>query len=896
MSRQLRRTALALFVAFVVGPSLGAQLAPIPQDRGGTGLGLSLRRLGVTARALYVTAHPDDEHNGVLVRLRRGLGVRTALFTLTRGEGGQNAIGPELGEALGVLRTEELAAVHRWDGVEQYFGRAYEFGYSFSVEESLTRWGREETLGDVVRVIRAFRPDVILTLPLEAKGGGLHHQATAQLARDAFRAAADPGRFPEQLAAGLPPWQARKIYQGGTGGFPEKLPGTPVVVKTGLLDPLLGLSWQATGSLARANHRCQGADQLLAAPNEGEGRFALVDSEPPVSGAEADVMDGVDASLLGLLRFADSEPARAALASDLDSLQRAMDAARAAFDPEVPSRTLSPLASVLAQVSRLHEQAAAGAFGQAGRFDLVSRLEDQEQAVLAALPLAQGLAFEAVADDGELVPGQTVTVTTTVANQGSSPLAVEEVTLALPNDWVSQRTDGAPREVEPGGTLRLVFSVTVSAAARPTEPYWRRRGVSDRYDLELPEQESLPWSPPPVVAVLRYAVAGVPAGLRVPALVRYQGRWVGGEKQKTLTVVPPLSLRLEPDLLVLPLGGRAGAKLLRVTVRNATPSATQALVRLEAPAGFRVDPPTAKVSFRSEGEEQTLRFSLQAPPRLAEGQLTLRAVAEAQGRVLAEEVVKVAYDHIEERILLRPAQSQLLALKVSTSAQARVGYVMGSGDAGPEALRQLGVPVSLLSAEDLAFGDLDRYTTIVTGIRAYETRSDLRAHHARLLAFVERGGHLVVQYNRAAFNRLAEPRSTESLAPASAKAESPFAPYPAAVTSERVTDETAPIKVLAPRHPLLTTPNLLTESDWQGWVQERGIQLLETRDARYLELLSSTDPFPLNPGEKKGLLVEAKVGKGSWTYLGLVLFRQLPAGVPGAYRLLANLVSRPRGR
>lgn len=896
MTRRSRRTALALFVAFVLGPSLGAQLAPIPQDRGASGLGLSLRRLGVTARVLYVTAHPDDEHNGVLVRLRRGLGVRTALFTLTRGEGGQNAIGSELGEALAVLRTEELAAVHRWDGVEQYFGRAYEFGYSFSVEESLARWGREETLGDVVRVIRAFRPDVILTLPLEARGGGSHHQAVAQLARDAFRVAADPGRFPEQIAAGLRPWQARKIYQGGTGGIPEELSGTPVVVRTGTLDPLLGLSWQAVGGLARANHRCQGMGQLLPPPNAGEGRYVLVDSEPPVSAAEADLLDGIDASLLGLLHFADSEPNRAALASDLDALQRALDAARAAFDSEAPPRTLSRLAAALAQVRRLREKAASGAFGQAGRFDLVSRLEDQEQAVLAALPLAQGLAFEAVADDGEVVPGQSVTVTATVANQGSSPLAVEEVTLAVPHGWGSRRTNAVAQEVEPRGTARFTFSVTVSDTARPSAPYWRRRGASDRYDLDQPEHESLPWSPPPVLAVLRYAVAGVPARLEVPALVRYQGRWVGGEKQKALTVVPALSVRLEPDLLLFPLGGRWEAKPLRVTVRNAAPGAAEALLRIDAPDGFRVDPPPAKVSFRFEGEEQTLRFLLRAPARPAGGRLTLRAVAEVQGRAFSDEVAKVAYDHTEERILLRPAQSQLLALKVRTSRSAVVGYVMGSGDAGPEALRQLGMAATLLSTEDLAFGDLSRYTTIVTGIRAYETRSDLRAHQARLMAFVERGGHLVVQYNRAPFNRREEPRSTESIAPDSAKAESPFAPYPAAVTSERVTDETAPIKVLTPRHPLLTTPNLLTESDWQGWVQERGIQLLETRDPRYLDLLSSADPFPLNPGEKKGLLVEAKVGKGTWTYLGLVLFRQLPAGVPGAYRLLANLVSRPRRR
>ncbi len=894
MTRESGRGALVLVVVLGLGLSLGAEL-PIPQDRGSTGLGLVLRRLGVTARVLYITAHPDDEHNGVLVRLRRGLGLRTALFTLTRGEGGQNAIGPELGEALGVLRTEELAAVHRWDGAEQFFGRAFEFGYSFSVEESLSRWGREETLGDVVRIIRSFRPDVVLTLPLQAKGGGMHHQATALLAREAFRVAADPQRFPEQIAAGLPPWQARKIYQGGTGGSSESLPGTPVVVKTSTLDPLLGLSWQAVGTLARANHRCQGAGQLVAAPNTGEGRYALLDAEPAVQTAEADLLDGIDASLLGLLHFTVGERERAALAGDLDALQRAFDAVRAAFDPEAPSRALPRLAAALAQLRRLRERATSGTFGLPGRFDLASRLEDQEQVLLAALPLARGLAFEATADDGEVVAGQTFTVSAAIANQGASALMVEDVTLSVPDGWSTRPTGPTPTEIASGGVARLTFSVTVGPRPRLSGPYWRRPEGSGRYQVDQPELEGLPWSPPPALAILRYAETGVPVRIQVPVGVRYEGRWVGGEKQKTLSVVPALSLHLEPDLLIFPVGGRAEIRPLRLTVKNLAPGPAEARLRFEAPAGFRVDGPPAKLSFRLEGEEQTLRLSVRPPTRPVPGRLALKAVAEIQDTAFAEELVKVAYSHIEERFLLRGAQSELLTLPVRATEKTRVGYVMGGGDAGPDALRQLGVSVDLLAAEELAFGDLNRYTTIVTGIRAYETRPDLRAHQARLMAFVQRGGHLVVQYNRAPFNRREEPRSTESLPPL-AGMESPFAPYPAAVTPERVSDERAPIKVLLPRHRLLTTPNEIDEGDWEGWVQERGIQLLEARDPRYRELLSAADPFPLNPGEKKGLLVEATVGRGTWTYLGLALFRQLPAGVPGAYRLLANLVSRPRGR
>jgi LmbE family N-acetylglucosaminyl deacetylase len=294
-----------------------------------------------------VTAHPDDEMNGVLVRLSRGLGLRTALLCVTRGEGGQNAIGPELFEALGVLRTGELVAMHRYDGAEQYFGRAYEFGYSFSVDETFAKWGREEALGDIVRVVRAFRPDVILSLPAEGEGGGQHHQAVGRLTREAFRAAADPGRFPDQIREGLRPWQARKIYQGWVGGI-EGERGS-VRVPTGVYDPVLGMTWRQLGSRARAMHRCQGTGQLVAPPGPAESLFRLLEAEPGVDAAETDILDGVDTTLAGLARFAPG----AGLESDLSALQAKASAARAAFDARSPSAAAPALAEALKDVRSL---------------------------------------------------------------------------------------------------------------------------------------------------------------------------------------------------------------------------------------------------------------------------------------------------------------------------------------------------------------------------------------------------------------------------------------------------------------------------------------------------------------------------------------------------------------
>ena len=874
--------ALCLLCLALLAPA-EPPLPPLDLDRGASGLALALRKVGVSGRVLYVTAHPDDEHNGVLVRLARGLGLRTGLLTVTRGEGGQNAIGPELFEALGVLRTGELMAIHRYDGVEQSFGRAYEFGFSFSVEETFAKWGREDTLGDVVRVVRLFRPDVILTLPLEGEGGGQHHQAVGRLAREAFRAAADPARFPEQRREGLRPWQARKIYQGGVGGYGE-VPGAPVRVPTGVYDPILGMTWQQLGARSRTMHRCQGAGQLGADPGPADGVYSLLDAEPPVSGPEKDLLDGIDTSLAGLARFAPG----AALGGHLAALQARATTARAAFDPAEPERAVPALADALASVRSLEQDLDGRVPDAASRAEIAERLREEESDVEAALALAQGLTLEARADDGLVTPGQQVGVAVSLFNSGKTPIEVDALELDAPSGWTVARREGEARPE--GGAHRARFAVGVAPDARPSQPYWRREKDRDRNELLVPADETRPWSSPLLVARARCRVGGVETTLHAPVAWRYEGPFVGGERRHEVQVVPALSVRVGPEITAVPLASPRRPVEVRAFVRNMAPGAAAADVRLEVPPGWSVDPASAALRFSYEGEERGTAFRVTPPPVLHAGALALRAVAVRDGREYRETVQAVDYDHVERRQLLRPAQTRVLVLDVRTAPGVSVGYVMGSGDALAEAIRQMGVPLTLLTADDLLFGDLSRFTTIVTGIRAYETRPDLRSSHGRLLRWVEAGGHLVVQYNRAAFNRLAPD------APAlPADAPSPYVPLPAAVTSERISDETAPMRVLAPEHPLLTVPNRIGAADWEGWVQERGIQFLAARDPGYTELLAATDPFPYNPGEKRGILVEAKVGKGTWTYVGLALFRQVPAGVPGSWRLLANLVSRPRG-
>jgi LmbE family N-acetylglucosaminyl deacetylase len=483
---------------------------------------------------MYVTAHPDDENNGVLVHLGRGRGYETTLLTVTRGDGGQNEIGPELFQALGILRTEELAGIHRYDGATQYFTRAYEFGYSFSVEETFEKWGREEILADVVKVIRTVRPDVLLTLPLEGAGGGQHHQAAARLAVEAFRAAADPARFPEQVAAGLPAWQARKVYRGGVGGGNEIPRDLPVVtVNTSTYDPLLGQSAHQFGILARAMHKCQGMTQMRAPPGTGAGSFVLVDSEPKVAGPEKDVLDGVDTSVAGLARFAGG--GAAALAPGLQAIAEAARQAQDAYDARVPEKTTAALRAGLAAVRALLAGPVA-VLDPAARYELRQRLALKERQFQSALALAHGLTLEASATDGDVVRGQTFTVRARAFNQGTEPVRVEEIALAAPAGWTVARQGDLPAGLAPRSGAEVAFRVTAAPDARYSQPYWRRDPKVDRYAIEIPAHHTLPWSPPDLVASVRYASGDVAAGLSAPARWRYAGPWGGGGEEKGVNV------------------------------------------------------------------------------------------------------------------------------------------------------------------------------------------------------------------------------------------------------------------------------------------------------------------------------------------------------------------------
>ncbi len=925
MSHRLTRffaaAATLAAILFITSPPVATQVTALPYDTGPIGLGLALRQLPVEASVLYVTAHPDDENNGVLVALNRGRGVKTALLTLTRGDGGQNEIGPELFQAIGILRTEELAAVHRYDGADQYFTRAYEFGYSFSVEETFEKWGKEEILRDVVKVIRMTRPDVMITMNRDGQAGGQHHMGSARLAQEAFRVAGDPARFPDQIQAGLRPWQPRKVYQAG-GGNPgggaaltsaggAAPPQTPVRVSTGDFDPLLGMSWAQFGQLARSHHLCQGMGQMETRPGDASGRFSLYDSEPAVAGAEQDILDGIDMSLRRLTRFATGQDAKIpTLAADLSAIEGSARAALDAFDMRAIHKTLPALAQGLDQVRALRATIAGSTLTPDAREELVWRLDRKAQDFMNALQLAQGLVVHVTVPDGNVVRGQTFDVMAQVFNTGPEPVAVNDVTLHVPPGWTATLTQGQAQPLTYNQAATLVYRVTVGPDARYSQPYWKRRaGVDrydryDRYDIEIPAHHLLPWSPPDITATVRYTAAGVTASVSAPAYYRYDGPWVGGEKQKVVNVVPNLSVKLMPAIAVVPLTAGGQKKEFRVSVLNNAPRGSAARVHLEVPAGWTVEPASTTLTFSVEEEEMSARFFVTPPARVSPGEAEIRAVAVRGDETFREGYQVIAYNHIQTRHLFHPAVSRIKMIDVVVPRNLQVGYVMGTGDEVPDAIRQLGATVTMLLPEEIAFGDLSKYSTIVLGIRAYEKRPDLRAYNQRLFDFARGGGHLVVQYNKTAMNQLgggqAGPppggftggggRGAGRGGRGSAPPNSPYVPYPGGITSNRITVEEAPLRILEDGTAELTTPNRITAADFDGWVQERGLYFFGANDPRYTDILAATDPWPFNPGEKTGMLTVAQLGQGTWTYVGLGLWRQLPAGTPGAYRILANLI------
>lgn len=853
------------------GPSpVGAQVQEAVAETGSAGTGLILRKLDGVKRVLMIGAHPDDEDTSLLAALSRGMGVEAAYLSLSRGEGGQNLLGEELGEGLGIVRTGELLAARSLDGAGQFFTRAFDFGYSKTIEETQRYWPREKILADVMWVVRTFRPHVLVSVfsgtPRDGHG---QHQMAGLMAQEVFDGSGDPARFPEQLAAGATLWAPQKLYR-----LTRFSPGEGTTsVETGVFDPLLGRSHFQLAMESRSQHRSQ--DMGTARPlGPRESPMALVRSRVQEPEGDTGIFAGVDTTLLGLtegLPTARAQKVRGLLADYRSAIARG----RENLDAFRPWSVVPDLGRAGRSIHEARE-----ALGGLDVPELVGVLDAREGLVSDALLRASGVVTDARIEDDLLVPGEEAVAVVEVWNGG--PLSLSEIrpALTVPEGWEVRLVEGQDTDGLPSGALaRWRFTVSVPADFEPSRLYYlveSREGATYRWP-EDPTTWARPRNPPLVRAVVDLLVTTEDGSQAVSheRVATFRGvDKARGEFRKPVLVVPALSVEMSPSGMVWP-KGVGGGREFQVRVRSEAAEGRSGSLRLDLPTGWIAEPARQTFELAEPGAEATFPFRITPSQGVQEGSYEVRAVASTDvsgGMEYAEGFALVDYPHIPRAALFRPSSATVSVFPVDVAKGLRVGYVMGSGDLGPEAIRQMGVSVELLDEAALRAANFRDFDVIVLGIRAYETRPDLALANDDILDFPRSGGTLIVQYNKYEYAR------------------GGFAPYPVEMNRphDRVADEDVPVRILAPTHPALTTPNLIGPADFDGWVHERGLYFLSDWDSRYEPLLEMADPG--EPGKRGGLVV-ARLGKGVYVYTGLAFFRQFPAGVPGAYRLFANLLS-----
>ncbi len=800
----------------------------------------SLDRLRNTASVLMIAAHPDDENTALLAWLARGRKVRAAYLSLTRGEGGQNLIGAEQGDALGVIRTQELLAARRIDGAEQFFTRAIDFGFSKTAEETLAKWGRREVLGDIVWVIRSFRPDVvILRFSGTARDGHGHHQSSTILGKEAYAAAADPAQFPEQLQW-VKPWQATRLMWN-TFAFTreqereEAKLGGRIAIDLGEYDPVLGYSFGEIAGMSRSLHRSQG---FGAAERRGSqmNYLAHLAGEP----ARKDLLDGVDTSWNRI-------PGGAQVGSLVDQAARE-------FNPNHPEAIVPLLIKARAALAGINDP----------------RVAHKKTELEETIALCAGLWLDATAASDYAVPGTPLPVEIQALNRSRLPLLLAGVGF--------QSDGGAPPPAETA-TAALEYNRPILQSLtwnvpgdQPySQPYWLRKPRNgDIYVLDDPRMLDRAENPPALEARFRLRLGSDEFEVSRPVVRRWVDR-VYGEQVRPLVVGPPVVLKMPETAVLFP-----GGKSRRVEIRVASNVASAAgRTRLAAPPGWRVAPVEREFQLVRAGEETALAFDVS--PAAGETRGMLRASALVGGREISSSIEVIRHEHIPIQTVFPPAVVAVTGSDVRTLVRT-VGYVMGAGDEVPEALRQLGCEVTLIEEKDLAAGDLARFDAVVTGVRAFNTRADLRANIQRLFDYVSGGGTLLVQYNVVEGGPMGgDNRALERIGP-----------YPIRVGRQRVAVEQAPVACVNASHPLLHRPNEITARDFEGWVQERGLYFASEWDPRYQPLFEMNDP---DEKPSRGSTLVVRYGKGAYVYSSLSWFRELPAGVPGAYRIFANLLS-----
>ena len=937
LKRSLKRHGLLLFIAMALlvagftaldptraqspdslAPPATPDGRPLQVDRGAAGLWQALLKLHTRASLLMVVAHPDDEDSGMLALESRGQGARAMMLTLNRGEGGQNVMSEDFEDALGLVRTQELLSADRYSGVRQFFGSVVDFGFSKTREESLALWGHDRVLADAVRVVRATRPLVVTSVFVGGPSDGHgHHQVAGQIAQEVFAAAGDPKMFPEQIREGLRPWSPLKMYarvptfsasekgirDSATGKvFPVRfydyihkdwsdgMPSVDVEIPEGNFDSVLGASYLqvAREGLALQKSQNGGGGIPYAGPvNVPYHRYA---SQVPASGRENSFFAGIDVSVAGIANLAQGQP-NEFLKEGLSRIDGLVVQAMHDFSIDHPEKVAPSLAKGLRETNALVAKISASQLSEETKYNLLHELTIKQDQFQQAIVESLGFSLEATVVPKKetprpnffqtgpaetfayAVPGQDFPVKIHVYNPATSTLKLDRVWLQTPNgeNWTVKPESPVTATLAAGQELDEKFDVRLPENAAATRPYFTRpNDEQPYYDIVDGRYLNLPLPPYPLTAWVEFSYEGVTvrAGQSVQTVRQLNGP---GMELDPLMVTPAVSVRIAPRAGVATLGEKSFS--LSALVHTELETGAKGTVRLELPQGWRAEPAVTAFEMHRAGEEQNIAFNV-FPNQLEQRTYTVTAVAEFGGRQYREGFTTVGYPGLRPYNLYMPATYRTSGVDCKIAPGLRVGYVTGTGDAVPQSLANIGIKAEFLSPQDLSQGDLQKYDVILLGVRAYAARPELATHNQRLLEYVKNGGVVIVQYNTAQYDHNY----------------GPF-PYSLPNTAERVVDENSHVEFLDPKSPVLTWPNQMNERDFTGWVEERGHGFLTSWDKQYEAPLEMHDP---EQDPQKGGLVYAPYGRGVYVYLALALYRQLPEGVPGAYRLFANLLSLPR--
>ena len=848
-------------------------------DRGSGGLWLRLLKLSTTASAIHTTAHPDDENGGTLTYLSRGLGARTALLTLNRGESGANAVGPELFDGLGLIRTEELLLSDQYYGLDdQYFSTVVDYGYSKNLEEALEKWGKENVLRDVVRVIRINRPLVIISRFHGSKRDGHgNHETSGVVSQEVFEMAADPNAFPEQISQeGLRPWQALKMYRGGFR--PEE--DWTIEVNSGEFSPWLGKSYRQFASQGLALQRSQTSGRLRDIVGHYRQRYQRLYSKVEAPERETSFFDGIDTSIKGIFSIVGGHPPKEAFLQ-LAEIEKSVEQAIDAYSLSNPSATVPSLLRGLSSTRQ--------AIHTVADFpDAVFMLRIKERQFEDAVNCALGIEFRAMAvpdgtevDDspwsspptmGMVVPGQRFQVRATLGSGGNLSVQPDEMGLSAASGWsVRGGAGAAPSTLEPGVPVSKAFSVQVASGAAYDSRYFYRDSLQESvYRMRDAEHQHMPGRAAALTAYARYLVDGVPVEVR--EVVRsLEANLPFGHLKRQLKVAPAIAVNLKPEMRVVPLSSRNQEIQLAVELIHNRDQETSGSLSLEVPQGWQSSPASHSFRLAQPGQRTNLIFSVRISHLQAQD-YQIRAKASALGQQFWQGYQTIRHRDLETNYIYRDAVTTVRGVDVEIAPNLKVGYLMGVGDQVPSGIEQLGASVTLLDRAELASGDLSRFDAIVLGTRAYAVRQDLITFNQRLLDYAEQGGNLIVLYN------------TQEFKPER------WAPYTASLPrrAEEVSEEDSPVKILAPDHPLFQSPNKITQADFDNWVEQRGSKFFSHWDSAYTALIETQDR---NQEPQKGGWVTAKHGQGHYTYFAYAFHRQSPYGVPGAFRIFANLLS-----